>query len=184
MRNYFSATAIAFLAALMMPTIAYSVTPIEIGRTGSNIADERGCGFYKPNAEKPKLVKKLFDDGRYGNFEYEHASGRPILLLGGISSGKDWKSMAAMNINGKELLLDWVKEERIQCLDEVHHKQTQCTKREYANHDFRVIVKQLTIQSSCWPDGSECAGGTVSALVTIESVPSKTSLVMVGSCGE
>lgn len=184
MRNHFSATAISLLAVLMMPTITYSATPIEIGQTNSNIANERGCGFYKPNAEKPKLVKKPFDEGRYGSFEYEHASGMPILILGGIWSGNDWKSMAAVNINGKKMLFDWVKEEPIQCLDEVHHKQTQCTKQEYANHGLRIIVNQLTNQSSCWPDGSECAGQTVSVLVTIESAPSKTSLVMVGSCGE
>lgn len=183
MQNLFSATTLAFITSLILPTIAYSETPIEIGQTSNNIANERGCGFRKAIAEKPKLVKKSFDEKR-GLFEYEHAAGRPILLLGEIEDGNDLKRMAAMNINGKEMLFDWVKGEPIKCRDEVHHEQIDCTKDEYANHDVRIIVKQLTNQSACFPDGSECAGETVSVLVTIENAPSKTSLVMVGSCGE
>ncbi len=184
MRSYLSATTFALLAILMTSTAAHSATSIEIGQTTSNIADEGGCGFYKPSAEKPTLVKKLFDEGRYGHFEYERSPGRPVLLLGGIWSDKKYKSMAALNINGKEQLLDIVKEEPIQCLDETHHKQRACTKTEFANRDVRLIVKPLTIQSACWPDGSECAGAATSALVTIESAPAVTSLVLVGNCGD
>ena len=182
MRKYFSAAA-TILVVFMLPTIAYAVSPIEIGQT-NGVFDGASCSFYRFIDEKPKLIKKIIDKGPYAIFEYEHASGRPVLYLGRIRSGKEWKQVAAININGKELLIDIVKQEPTQCLDEVHHKQIECTTDEYANHEYRIIVKRLTSQSACFPDNSPCAGNTASVLVTIESQSSKISLVMVGGCGE
>jgi hypothetical protein len=183
MRDYCCATTTAILVALMMPTTAYSATSIAVGQTAGNF-DGAGCRFYIANTEKPKLVRKLSDEGRSGLFEYEHAPGGPTLLLGGIKSGNEWKQVAAMNINGKELLLDWVKQEPVQCLDEVHHNQVECSTNEYADQDVKIVVKRLTSQRACFPDSSPCAGDTASVLVTIVSPPSRLSLVMAGGCGE
>ena len=114
---------------------------------------------------------------------YEHESGRPILLEGQDESDKNYKRIAALNIDGKELLLEMTKAEPIQCLDETHNKKVSCESREYADQTIRVNVKPLSNQSTCFPHTDECASNSVSALITIESSTSKVSTIVVGSCG-
>jgi hypothetical protein len=169
--------------AFMYPTITYSATPIEIGQT-NGVFDGASCSYYRATDEKPKLIKELIDKGPDAIFKYEYTSGRPVLYLGSTRSGQKSKQVAAININGKELLLDLVKQEPSQCLDEVHQKQVACTTNEYANHEYKIIAKRLTSQTACFPDSRYCAGDTASVLITIESQSSKTSLVAVGGCGE
>lgn len=180
MRNYSSISTVSLLVTLMMPVACYSATPIEIGET-SNVFDGTSCEYYLSNTKKPKLIKISSDDGTYGHFEYEHSSGRANLVIG--SDNKQVR-VAVMNINGKEVTLKLVKQKPVQCLDEVHNKQTDCSMDVYVGHDTKLVVKRMTSQSACYPDSSSCAGDGASVLVTINESQSLLSVVMVGGCGE
>ncbi|HQS59385.1 MAG: hypothetical protein B7Y56_13355 [Gallionellales bacterium 35-53-114] len=182
MQNNFTAIA-TLLVGFMSPTITYSATPIEIGQT-NGVFDGASCSYYSAIDKKPKLIKEIIDKGPDAIFKYEHTPGRPVLYLGSTRTDQEWKQVAAININGKELLLDFVKQEPSLCLDEVHQKQVECTTNEYANHEYKIFVKRLTSQRACFPDSAYCAGDAASVLVTIEGNHSQKSLLLVGGCAE
>ena len=158
-------------------------TPIQIGQTSSTITSAGGCDFWRIGSGQPKLVKKLVEGSKKDwHVDYEHNSGRPILLEAMVEN--DSKIAAALNINGKELLLYQASAEiQIKCFDEILKKKVPCRSRYYSNQTIKVKVKQLTQQSACSPNRGECASYSVSALITVENATSKVSFLGVGACG-
>ena len=136
MKKFYSATAAALLlAVLVIAPIAHSSTPIQIGQTSSNITAEAGCNFWRPGADGEKLVNVQYNG--VDLIEYKHESGKPILLVGQQGADKNYNGIAALNINGKEVLLEMTKAESIQCLDKNHNKQVYCESQEYANETIQ-----------------------------------------------
>lgn len=184
MKNYnLTATFTLLLTSLVMISIAHADSTIQINPTSSDITNGGGCDFWRPKSEKPKLVKEFFDNGKYAHINYEHESGKPILLEGFKYVGNDQQSLAALNIDGKEILLELAEEKSIQCMDKTYTQKVPCFDREYVNKNFRVKIVQLSNQSVCFPHSDECASNSVSAAITVTNETSKSSFVVVGSCG-
>ena len=184
MKNYhLTATTTLLLSLLAMISIACADSTMQIGPTNSDITSGGGCDFWRAKSEEPKLVKTFFDNGKYAHINYEHESGNPILLEGYKYEGNNQKLLAALNIDGKEVLLNYAKGESIQCVDKTYNKKISCETHEYINKTLRVKIIQLTNQSACFPHTDACAGNSVSASVTVTNETSRISFVVVGHCG-
>jgi hypothetical protein len=184
MKNYCLAIAITLLLALVLvSSVAHAGSKMLMGSSSSEITDRGGCNFWRPKFKEPKLVKEFFDDGKNAHINYERQSGNPILLEGSRYKGDKQQRVAALNLDGKELLLEYAKSESIKCIDRTRNKKVPCDSSEYAGKDLRVKIVQLTNQSVCFPFSEGCVGSSVSALITLTNATSKLSLVVVGHCG-
>ncbi len=184
MKNYCLAFATTFLLTpILVSSVVHAGSKMLMNPSSSEITDRGGCNFWRPKFKEPKLVKEFFDDGKYAHINYERQNGNPILLEGSRYEGDKQQRVAALNVDGKELLLEHSKSESIKCIDRIHNKKITCDSSEYAGKDIRVKISQLTNQSVCFPFSEDCVGSSVSALITLANATSKLSLVVVGHCG-
>ena len=145
MRNYCLPVAITvLLAPILVRSVAHSGSEMLMGPSSCEVTERRGCDFWRPKFKVPKLVKEFFDDGKSAHINYEHQGGEPILREGATHEGDKQQRVAALNVDGKELLLELSKSDSIKCVDKIRNKKITCNSSEYAGKNIRVKVAQLT----------------------------------------
>jgi hypothetical protein len=169
----FGATVFCFAGFIVLD--AKSQETIRIDRINSHIADGGGCDFGKPGTRGPLLVRD-----KEGYFYYQSDGNGPLLITGLDETGN--KSVAAIHLNGQDLLLAQTKEKFLACSGS-RKTAADCSIQEYSLGHVRVIFKQLTIKSTC-PKAleAECASSAISGVLTIQSAGSRLSFSVVGAC--